>query len=144
MRATINGIRMAIVALVFYWVLLFIGTHLPADRIFIPLRLSDKVLHAIAFAGLSFLIAWAVPTNDAKLHQNTIVAALIAVVYAALDELLQIPVGRTADWLDFAADCVGVCIGLGSYTFVRALIMRVEWEFFRSPSDIRPRRSASK
>ncbi len=144
MRATINGIRMAIVALVFYWVLLFIGTHLPADRIFIPLRLSDKVLHAIAFAGLSFLIAWAVPTNEAKLHQNTLVAALIAVVYAALDELLQIPVGRTADWLDFAADCVGVCIGLGSYTFVRALIMRVEWEFFRSPSDIRPRRSASK
>lgn len=135
---------MAIVALVFYWVLLFIGTHLPADRIFIPLRLSDKVLHAIAFAGLSFLIAWAVPTNEAKLHQNTLVAALIAVVYAALDELLQIPVGRTADWLDFAADCVGVCIGLGSYTFVRALIMRVEWEFFRSPSDIRPRRSASK
>lgn len=144
MRATISGIRMAIVALVFYWVLLFIGTHLPADRIFIPLRLSDKVLHAIAFAGLSFLIAWAVPTNDAKLHQNTLVAALIAVVYAALDELLQIPVGRTADWLDFAADCVGVCIGLGSYTFVRALILRADWEFFRSPSDMRPRRSASK
>jgi len=135
---------MAIVALVVYWVFLFIGTHLPADRIFIPLHLSDKVLHVIAFAGLSFLIAWAVPTNDAKLYRNTFVAALIAVVYAALDELLQIPVGRTADWLDFAADCVGVSIGLGSYTFVRALILRAEWEFFRSPNDVRSRRSSPK
>lgn len=144
MRATIYGLRMAIVALVVYWVLLFIGTHLPADRIFIPLHLSDKILHAIAFAGLSFLIAWAVPTNDAKLYQNTLVAALIAVVYAALDELLQIPVGRTADWLDFAADCVGICIGLGSYTFVRAVILRAEWDFFRSPNDIRSGRSAPK
>ncbi len=144
MRATINSLRMAIVALVVYWVFLFIGTHLPADRIFIPLHLSDKVLHVIAFAGLSFLIAWAVPTNDAKLYRNTFVAALIAVVYAALDELLQIPVGRTADWLDFAADCVGVSIGLGSYTFVRALILRAEWEFFRSPNDVRSRRSSPK
>ena len=144
MRATINSLRIAIVALVVYWVFLFIGTHLPADRIFIPLHLSDKVLHVIAFAGLSFLIAWAVPTNDAKLYRNTFVAALIAVVYAALDELLQIPVGRTADWLDFAADCVGVSIGLGSYTFVRALILRAEWEFFRSPNDVRSRRSSPK
>ena len=108
MRATINGLRMAIVALACYWVLLFIGTHIPADRIFVPLNLSDKVLHFIAFAGLSFLIAWAVPTNDAKLHQNIRLAALISVVYAGLDELLQIPVGRTADWMDFFADCFGV------------------------------------
>ena len=144
MRATINGLRIAIVALFIYWVLLFIGTHLPPDRIFIPLHLSDKVLHAVAFAGLSFLIAWAVPTNDAKLYQNTLTAALIAVVYAALDELLQIPVGRTADWMDFAADCIGVCIGLGAYTFVRALIFKAGLQFFRSPEDVRPGRSLPK
>ena len=144
MRATINGLRIAIVALVFYWVLLFIGTHLPADRIFIPLHLSDKVLHAIAFAGLTILIAWAVPTNDAKLYQNTLRAGLIAVVYAGLDELLQIPVGRTADWFDFVADCFGVCIGLMAYTFVRALIFKAGWEFFRSPEDVRPGPPSSK
>ncbi len=144
MRATVKGLRIAIVALVFYWVLLFVGTHVPADRVFIPLRLSDKAIHAFAFAGLAFLIAWAVPTNDAKLNQNTLLACYIAVVYAALDELLQIPVGRTADWMDFVADCFGVCLGLGFYTFVRALILKAEWEFFRSPEDVRPGRSSPK
>ena len=43
-----------------------------------------------------------------------------------------------------AADCVGICVGLGSYTFLRALILRAEWEFFRSPRDVRPGRSSPK
>ena len=133
MRATINGLRIAIVALAGYWVLLFIGTHIPANRLLAQLHQSDKVLHTCAYAGLAFLMAWAIPTNMSKLHQNTLLAALVSVAYAGLDELLQIPVGRTADWKDFYADCVGICMGLSAYTIARAIILKAEWNPFQDP-----------
>lgn len=134
MRATINGLRIAIVALFSYWVLLFIGTHMPANKILASMHQSDKLLHVCAFAGLAFLMAWAIPTNMHKLYQNTLVAAFVTVVYAGLDELLQIPVGRTADWKDFYADCIGIGIGLSAYTLARALILRAEWKLFQDPA----------
>lgn len=133
MKATINGLRIAIVALAGYWVLLFIGTHLPPNELLSQLRMNDKVIHGCAFAGLAFLMAWAIPTNMSKLYQNTFFAALIAVIYAGFDEVLQIPVGRTADWKDFVADCVGVCIGLSFYTIARAAILKADWKLFRDP-----------
>jgi len=128
MRATINGIRIAIVALLFYWVLLFIGTHLPPNsKLLEKVHGNDKAIHALAFAGLSFLMAWAIPTDKVRLHKNTLLAAFATVVYAAMDELLQIPVGRTADWNDFVADCIGVLVGLTIYTIARAIIIKANW-----------------
>ncbi len=134
MRATINGLRIAIVALFSYWVLLFIGTHIPSNKLLASMHQSDKVLHLCAFAGLAFLMAWAIPTNMRKLYRNTLLAAFVTVVYAGLDELLQIPVGRTADWKDFYADCFGIGIGLLVYTLVRALILRAQWNLFQDPA----------
>jgi VanZ family protein len=133
MRATIHGLRIAIVALLFYWLLLFIGTHIPANRIAVQIHENDKLIHALAFAGLSFLMAWAIPTNKQRLHRNTMLAAVATVVYAAFDELLQIPVGRTADWRDFLADCVGVCMGLTFYTIARAIILKANWNLLQDP-----------
>ncbi len=130
MRATINGLRIAIVALLFYWILLFIGTHIPANAVLGKLPASDKVLHAVAFAGLAFQMAWAIPTDRSRIHQNTVYAAIVCVIYAAVDEILQIPVGRTADWKDFVADCVGVCVGLSTYTIARAILIKAEWNLF--------------
>ncbi len=134
MKSTINGLRIAIVVLTGYWLLLFVGTHLPPNQLLSSLRVSDKLVHACAFAGLAFLIAWAVPTNSSKLHQNVLIAALIAIVYAVLDELLQIPVGRTADWLDFLADCVGIFVGLTTYSLSRAVILKAQWNLFQDPA----------
>lgn len=134
MQATINGLRIAVVALGGYWLLLFIATHLPPSAL--PhIRVNDKLVHACAFAGLAFLIAWAVPTKKTKLHQNTMIAASISIVYAGFDELMQIPVGRTADWLDFAADCFGIFIGLSVYTLARAAILRADVKLFHDPAE---------
>jgi len=135
MKATINGLRIAVVALGCYWLLLFIGTHISPNRLLSRLMVNDKLMHGFAFFGLAFLIAWAVPTSMARLYRNVIVAAIIAVVYAALDELLQIPVGRTADWLDLVADCVGICAGLGFYCLVRAAILRSGLTIFQDPAE---------
>ena len=137
MKATIHGLRIAIVALAGYWLLLFIATHIPPNPVMSYVRLNDKLVHACAFSGLAFLVAWAVPTNKSKLNQNIAIAAMISVVYAGIDELLQIPVGRTADWLDFAADCAGICIGLTVYWIARALVLRANVKLFQDPAELK-------
>ncbi|MFY7878041.1 MAG: VanZ family protein, partial [Pirellula sp.] len=88
MRSTIHGLRIAVVALAGYWTLLFISTHIPAQGIMQRVRANDKVLHVIAFSGLAFLIAWAIPTNKNRLSQNVVIAAAVGVIYGGIDELL--------------------------------------------------------
>lgn len=76
-------------------------------------------MHAAAFAILAFLLAWAVPTDRKRRSRNVIIATAIGVAYAAVDELTQIPVGRTADWADFSADLFGILTGIMVYVAMR-------------------------
>jgi VanZ family protein len=124
MRASIHGLRIAVIALTAYWLLLFISTHIPIHHLMAKIGTSDKVIHAVAFAGLAFLMAWAIPTNLLFVSRNVLLAGVVGVVYAGVDELLQIPVGRTADWMDFQADCIGISIGLAIYTAIRDFLLR--------------------
>jgi len=129
MRATISGLRIAVIALGCYWVLMFISTHIPANAVphlhVSDLHVSDKFVHAVAFAGLAFLLSWAVLTNHSRPLRNVFLAGMTGIIYACLDELLQIPVGRTADWNDFWADCLGILFGLLLYTSVRYYLLRM-------------------
>lgn len=135
MRATISGLRIAVIALGCYWVLMFISTHIPANAV-PPLHISnkfivsDKFIHAVAFAGLAFLLSWALPTNSSRPFRNVLFAGVIGILYACLDELLQIPVGRTADWNDLWADCLGILFGLLLYTSVRHCLIRMQRSLF--------------
>lgn len=122
-RATVFGIRVATVLLVIFWMTMFVGTHLP--RVPMPhVSNIDKLFHFGGFAGLSFLMAWAIPTQYGRPRWNVLVAALVSVGYAAIDEFSQIPVGRTADVLDWLADTAGVIAGLSAYLVTRTLLQR--------------------
>ncbi len=126
MRANIYGVRIAILALASYWTLLAVSTHVPATlarAVQQTTKWSDKSLHVIAFGGLAFLLAWAVPTHPKRKSQNVLVATAIGVVYAAIDELTQIPVGRIADWADFSADLFGILAGIIVYVAMREAIL---------------------
>lgn len=124
---TINGIRIASLCLIAYWLVLFTGTHLP--RVRLPQMTGandDKILHVVAFAGLSFLLAWAIPTKITDRFRNVRLAFLAAIFYAAVDELTQIPVGRTADWKDLIADLIGAVVGVIAYCIARELLWRIK------------------
>jgi len=124
---TINGIRIASLCLIAYWLALFTGTHLPRVRLpHMTGANDDKILHVLAFAGLSFLLAWAIPTKITDRFRNVRLAALAAIFYGALDELTQIPVGRTADWKDLIADIIGAVVGIIAYSSVRELLWRIK------------------
>ncbi len=123
MKSTIYGVRVASVLLTVYWLMIFTGTHWP--RLSLPnVSHLDKYLHFLAFSGLAFLMAWAIPTSIHRPRWNVLIAALVCVGYAAIDEFSQIPVGRTADMLDWLADCAGVTVGLTAYLASRTWLWK--------------------
>jgi len=121
-RTTIRGIRVASLILACYWLMLFVATHLP--KVPMPhVTNSDKYIHFAAFAGLAFLLAWSIPTIPNKRWVNVVLALAIAIIYGAVDEISQTPVGRTADIMDWAADSAGAVFGVVCYVILRQIIV---------------------
>ncbi|MCA9055571.1 MAG: VanZ family protein [Planctomycetaceae bacterium] len=75
-------------------------------------RVPDKLIHFVMFAVLGTLLPeWLPRTVPLTLRRATWLFAVMA-VYGAVDELLQIPVGRSAEWRDWYADLAGAAAGL--------------------------------
>lgn len=106
--------------LIVYWTALFVGTHIPLPQGALPGE-SDKLAHFVAYAGLAFLLALRVSTARRITARHALLIVLLVSGYAAVDELLQTPVGRQADMRDWGADVVGVLIGLGVFWGARAV-----------------------
>jgi len=71
---------------------------------------GDKSLHGIEYAGLTFLLAFAIASSPwSRLRSLAAVIALAgAIAFAATDELHQTFVpGRVGDVVDFVADSLG-------------------------------------
>jgi len=102
--------------LVVYWAALCVGTHLPGHFIASPASMSDKSIHFLAYAVLSFLLAMLMNLMGVRGWRVCWEALLIAVVYGAVDELAQIPIpGRTAELGDWFADVTGALTGVICY-----------------------------
>jgi VanZ family protein len=83
------------ITLAIYWLAMFIGTHVPRVPPIHGVEPSDKVLHFLAYLGLVVLMAAAWATQLVLNWRHFGVLFIIAAVYGAIDELLQIPVGRS-------------------------------------------------
>lgn len=113
--------RIAFWVLMAYWVVLFLGTTLPSNRL--PgMPTSDKLNHFAGYAVLAFLTftyfryKFAERFKEITIFQGTFV--LIA-IYGILDELHQIPIpGRYFEWYDVLADVTGALIGLSVAFFI--------------------------
>ena len=118
-----RGLRVALLLLGGYWLLLFAATHLPVPKV--PrFPHMDKVAHTLLFAGLSFLLCWAIPTRFERRLWNVRWAVLLAIAYGAFDEISQAPVGRTPDIWDWVFDCVGAVLGAATYIAARPMVQR--------------------
>lgn len=112
-------------ALTVYWLALFTATHLPVQSNLPPIRHTDKVVHALAYAILALLLTTAWELSAGRLNSRHLAFAWIAlVVWAAIDELTQIPVGRVADFWDWTADAAGAAAGILLFVAARRLIER--------------------
>ena len=119
-----------------YWGMLFLGTHLPLPRLGELPKHSDKGMHFIAYAGLSFLLLLWISTIRKLEFRHFVIVFAVTALYAAADELLQIPVNnRTCDVYDALADCLGSVLGLLSAVVVRKVLLRY-WEPAEFPAGV--------
>jgi VanZ family protein len=104
-----------------YWLLMFLATHLPMPHVESAPRFTDKVVHLVMYAGFTFLLSlWIMSKKPESPHLKWLVLGT-AVVYAALDELLQVPLeSRSADVWDFMMDVIGAALGLLLFAAVRS------------------------
>lgn len=122
-RIRLSRPRIVLAMLAGYWGAMFIATHLPVSWMLgegatEALSLSeggDKPIHFLAYAGLGFLLMTFFAVKWDVSARRYAAVALVCCVYAAVDELTQIPVGRTADWWDFSADVLGCGFGLACH-----------------------------
>jgi hypothetical protein len=78
----------------------------------LPFRGADKLVHAAEYAGLAFLLARALLASGLRLARAAVLAALLAALFGATDELHQVAVpNRDADPLDLVADAIGAAAG---------------------------------
>lgn len=110
---------MTLTTLILYWLALATSTHLPRAPE-LPLEHGDKYVHGVAFALLALLAAtcWSAWRPPLRLRHALALAAIL-LVYAAVDELTQIPVGRQAELADWGMDALGVIVALSLFVVFR-------------------------
>ncbi len=103
-----------------FWIAIFVATHIPSQRI-PDVDVSDKTAHFVAYFMLASLLYISTRlTNPARQWLGATVIA-IAMVYGAIDELLQPLVGRHADFDDWLYDVAGATCAV----FLLAVIRRL-------------------
>lgn len=100
-----------VAALLLYWPLLFLLTHLPPSNVPSVGVSHDKLAHFCAYFGLTFLLTLALLLLCRFRWELLLYAIVATALYGAIDELTQLFVGRTADLRDWLADVTGAIAG---------------------------------
>lgn len=97
---------------------MFIATHLPIQETLGEPPIPDKLAHFVVYFGLGLLLPMWPGWRSGLTWRRVGVCLGTIVAYAILDELTQIPVGRTAEWLDGLADLCGGALGVAVAAFI--------------------------
>ena len=89
-----------------YWAGIFYLTHLPPERL-PKTRIADVHAHFTAYAVLAMLLLWSFHYTDLSPRAAAWWVVVLCFTYGAIDELLQIPVGRVCSMKDWIADATG-------------------------------------
>jgi VanZ family protein len=106
-------------------VAMFVGTHVPME-VSNEIAHHDKLMHFWAYLILAFGIVttWDLSAGGLRGYQYLLIW-LVCAVYGIVDELLQIPVGRSCDAMDWVFDIAGAATALVIFRMVRPLVYRV-------------------
>ncbi len=121
----IRTIRKALtIVLAAYWLALFAGTHVPRVPKALQMPGADKWQHTAAYAGLAFLLAARRSIGKPMTWKLALGVAGGLMLFGAVDELTQIPVGRDAEFYDWLADSLGAAFGLGLFAACESFVRR--------------------
>jgi VanZ family protein len=107
--------------LVIYWVALFVAMHVRLSPPPVGVPNADKLVHFAGYGGLGLLFSlWRAVRHPWTWQRAAAVLGSIA-AYGVVDELLQIPVGRDCDPLDWLADITGALGGILVFSAIERL-----------------------
>lgn len=112
-----------LVLLIGYWLAIFTLTHLPPKDL-PQVNVSDKIEHFVGYGilgALFYLTLWA---YRPEFRYAWLLVIVIAMCYGAIDEWLQLVVGRTCDLHDWLADVGGSVLAV-------AVLSGVRWALWR-------------
>ena len=114
-RKVVVGLALLVV---FYWLAMFVATHVPIQTTpgGNPYSL-DKLEHLTAFAALAALLnALAAAMGFRSWNYSVAIVCFIA-VYAMVDESTQVS-PRTPEVLDWVADVIGAALGVCLFSLI--------------------------
>lgn len=116
------------VPLVVYWLVLFVATTLPVERL-PSIGFTDKINHFIAYFVLAVLVNLTLiyQRKSRFLFEKAMVATIvICLFYGVVDELHQMLVpGRFAETMDWIADSLGA---ISSVLLVNFLVTKLKYQ----------------
>jgi hypothetical protein len=108
--------------LIFYWLGIFIATHIPVPAWTRQMGVSDKTMHFVAYMVLASLL-WFSTSFEKKADWKKLrpwLLSTILLLYSLLDELSQHFMKRSTDPRDFAANALGLAVAMATVTFLPA------------------------
>ncbi|MFO7940158.1 MAG: VanZ family protein [Bacteroidales bacterium] len=117
-----NYWKSLLVAIIIAYGSLASGEDLPNSS-FLSIPYSDKVIHALMYAGLSIVLLAA--NNRLAIKRNYLYTLFIATSYGAGMELLQMTLTETrqAEFLDIMANTLGVLVGI----LIFKILLKKKW-----------------
>lgn len=104
-----------------WWLLIFTATHVPIPPPVGEPQIPDKSIHFVMYFVLGALLPLWDGWGSRPGWRRLLGFFGVLAAYALADELLQIPVGRSAEWLDGLADLLGGAAGLTGHALLRRL-----------------------
>lgn len=101
-----------------YWCVMFLATHVSISSEGRAIPGADKVVHFVGYGVLGLLLSLWVALRRPLTAKVVIVVLATISLYGIIDELLQIPVGRDCDPMDWLADLLGASCGVGLMAWV--------------------------
>jgi len=147
-RVSLPHYRFVLCISVLYLVAMFLATHMHVSslpRVAWMLLIPDKVIHAVIYGGLAALSSLLLVVSSPVPHdpepfrwKRKMVGLWFALAaYGLFDEVTQLATGRTFEWLDWAADLVGITVGILAFQFLVVVARRFAQSVWRlQPTEV--------
>lgn len=99
----------------------FVMTHLPPGQL-PPIRTSDKALHFLSYGFLSGCFYLALWLGGMASRRAGLMVVFCAALFALFDEILQAPIGRDPELMDWVADVSAAVIAAVCLSLFRTML----------------------
>jgi VanZ family protein len=107
----------------FYAAFHFVMTHLPPGDLPL-LRGSDKMYHFLSYGVISGCLYLALWIGGMSIKRAGLIVLFVTASFGVFDEILQAPVGRDPELLDWIADVSAALVAVTCFSVLRAILTR--------------------